>query len=140
VVDVDHSFDANGLYALRATLAAHASELGATDQQIEHLIIVGSELANNAVRHGGGSGRLRLWHHGSTLYCQVTDQGPGIADPTVGHSRPDPRSSDAGRGMWICRRLTTELIIENGPDGRGTVVTAAIPAPKIRQPGPDALR
>ena len=123
-VDVDQPFDAEGLYALRATLAAHASRHGAPEQQIEHLIVVASELATNAIRHGGGAGRLRLWHHDNTLYCQVTDNGPGITDPTNPYG---------GRGIWITRHLTSELHIEPGPNGRGTTITAAIP----RQSRPD---
>lgn len=133
-VDVDQPFDADGLYALRATLAAHASRHGTPEQQIEHLIIVASELAANAIRHGGGAGRLRLWHHDTTLYCQVTDQGPGITDPVVGTTPPDPTNPYGGRGIWITRHLTSELRIEPGPNGRGTItITAAIP----RQNRPD---
>src|SRR5882757_550746 len=58
--DVDEPFDLDGLHALRSTLAAHASELGAPDRQIEALVIVASELATNAIRHGSGHGRIRL--------------------------------------------------------------------------------
>src|SRR5262245_21277362 len=128
-VDVDQPFDVDDLYALRQTLAAHASRHGAPGQQIDHLLIVASELASNAVRHGGGSGRLRLWHADGVLYCQVTDDGVGLVDRTVGTVPRDPTSSDGGRGMWICRNLTEELVIETGVNGRGTTVTSAIPRP-----------
>jgi anti-sigma regulatory factor (Ser/Thr protein kinase) len=126
VVDVDQPFDADGLYALRATLAAHASRLGAANEQIDHLLIVAGELATNAIRHGGGNGRLRLWHQDQILYCQVSDQGPGIADPTIGTTAPDPSTAEGGRGMWICRQLAAEITIDRGPHGRGATVTTAI--------------
>jgi anti-sigma regulatory factor (Ser/Thr protein kinase) len=127
VVDVDQPFDLGGLYTLRETLAAHASRLGADDDQIDHLLIVASELATNAIRHGGGSGRVRLWRHDAVLFCQVSDHGPGIIDPTAaGTAAPDLTRLDGGRGLWICRNLTADLRIEPGPDGRGAVVTAAI--------------
>jgi anti-sigma regulatory factor (Ser/Thr protein kinase) len=126
--DVDQPVDGDGLYGLRETLAAHASRLGADDEKIDHLLIVASELAANAVRHGGGTGHVRLWHHDGQLFCQVSDHGPGISDPTVGTALPAPTAGDGGRGLWICRRLTTELSIEHGPDGHGTIVTAAIAA------------
>jgi anti-sigma regulatory factor (Ser/Thr protein kinase) len=61
---VDHWFDADGLYTLRAEVAAHASALGATGPQGETLVVVAGELATNAIRHGGGRGRLRLWRDG----------------------------------------------------------------------------
>ncbi|MET7425908.1 ATP-binding protein [Dactylosporangium sp. NPDC005555] len=127
-VDVDQTFDVDGLYGLRATLAAHASRLGADDEQIEHLLLVASELATNAIIHGGGTGQLRLWHHDTVLYCQVTDQGPGILDPAGGSTMPDPTRSEGGRGLWICRNLTAELSVDVGPDGRGTTVTATLPS------------
>lgn len=123
VVAVDHHFDADGLYALRAEIAAHADHLGAGSDEIEDLVIVGSELASNAIRHGGGTGRLRLWRQGKVLYCQVSDTGPGMADPDAGRAAPDP-SAVGGRGLWISRQLCDELLVTTGPGG--TTVTAAV--------------
>jgi anti-sigma regulatory factor (Ser/Thr protein kinase) len=123
VAVVDQPFDADGLYSLRAALAAHASRLGAPSVVLERLLIVAGELATNAVRHGGGSGRLRLWRAGTELRCQISDEGPGIAEPAVGHQPPGPMAT-SGRGMWICRQLCEELIIDS--DGRGTAVTAVL--------------
>jgi anti-sigma regulatory factor (Ser/Thr protein kinase) len=119
-------FNVGDLHALRSTLAAHASVLGAPEEQIEHLLIVASELATNAIRHGGGTGRLRMWHRQGTLYCEVTDGGPGIADGKLGTERPDPHRGDAHRGLWICRNLAHQLTIRNNPDGNGATVTAVI--------------
>jgi anti-sigma regulatory factor (Ser/Thr protein kinase) len=123
--DLDQPFDAQGLYALRATVAAHAGRLGIAQEASERLLIVASELAANAIRHGGGRGRLLLWLADDRVYCQVSDEGPGIADASVGTEPPDPAGAGGGRGMWICRRLAEELIIE---PGRGAVVTAVLAA------------
>jgi anti-sigma regulatory factor (Ser/Thr protein kinase) len=128
-IDLEQSFDGDSLYALRASLAAHASRFGAGNEEIEHLLIVASELASNAVRHGGGKGLIRLWHSATAIFCQVTDEGPGFTDPTVGTTLPDPAGRHGGRGIWICRNLTTELIIARGPSDRGATVTATLPAP-----------
>jgi len=122
-VAVDHQFDADGLYSLRAALAAHADHLGAVPEQVERLLIVGGELATNAIRHGGGSGRMRLWRDGGVLRCQIIDHGPGLSDKTAGSRRPEPTAL-GGRGLWIVRQLCTDLSIESGPEG--TVVTATI--------------
>lgn len=122
---VDQPFDGDGLYQLRATLSAHAPLLELSAEQTEHLLIVAGELATNAIRHGGGGGRLRMWRHGGTLFCQVTDSGPGIADPAVGTTPPD-QARAGGRGVWICRRLCAELLIENAEPGPGAVVTAVL--------------
>lgn len=122
---VDQPFDGDGLYGLRATLTAHAPLLGISAEQTEHLLIVAGELATNAIRHGGGSGRLRLWRQSGTLFCQVSDDGPGIADLLVGTSPPD-QARAGGRGVWICRQLCAELLIERAVPGPGAVVTAVI--------------
>jgi anti-sigma regulatory factor (Ser/Thr protein kinase) len=126
-VDLDQTFDLNSLHMLRQTVAAHADRLGAQEDQVERLIIVAGELATNAIRHGGGRGRLLLWHHDDALCCQVSDQGPGIKDPTAGTSPPKPLAGEGGgRGLWICRNLASELTISTGPDGHGTIVQAVI--------------
>src|SRR2546429_9741611 len=61
---LEQRFDRDSLYALRAAVAAHAAHMGAPPDRVSHLVIVASELASNAVRHGGGKGRLRLWRGG----------------------------------------------------------------------------
>jgi anti-sigma regulatory factor (Ser/Thr protein kinase) len=128
--DLDQPFDAESLYALRSTIAAHAERLGIIEEQADAVLIVASELATNAIRHGSGAGRVRLWLRGGALYCRVTDTGPGIADHTVGTTVPDVVGT-GGRGMWICRQLCDEVIIEPGRDadgatGNGAAVTAVM--------------
>jgi anti-sigma regulatory factor (Ser/Thr protein kinase) len=133
VVILDQPFDADGLYTLRAAVAAHAGQLGLPDDQLDSLLIVAGELASNAVRHGGGRGRLRLWRDPTGLHCQISDHGPGITDHTVGTTPPTPTHA-RGRGMWICRQLSDTLVIRPGDHGHGATVTAVIRLD--RQPSP----
>lgn len=113
------------LHALRRRAAALARSLGMPRDRVANLMVVVSELATNAIRHGGGTGRLTVWRHGPNLHCQVSDQGPGIADPQAGSPRPDLVAT-CGRGLWICRQMAADLII-SCLDGRpGTTVTAVI--------------
>lgn len=143
VVNLDQRFDSDALYSLRAALTAHASDLGASPVLVEQLLIMASELATNAVRHGGGAGRLRMWRDHGQLHLQISDRGPGLADPTVG-TRPPDRLAIGGRGMWICRQLCDDLVIDTGVGG--TTITAVLrldgpeggdgtePAPPARRP------
>jgi anti-sigma regulatory factor (Ser/Thr protein kinase) len=124
-VILDQPFDADELYTLRAAVAAHAAQLELSGDRLDDLLIVAGELATNAIRHGGGGGRLRLWHDPTALHCQISDHGPGIADVTVGSTRPKPTDA-RGRGMWICRQLADTLVIQPGDHGRGATVTAVI--------------
>jgi anti-sigma regulatory factor (Ser/Thr protein kinase) len=120
---LDQPFGLDGLYSLRAAVAAHAARLGASPTVIDQLVIVVSELASNAIRHGGGAGRLRLSGDPDRIHLEISDHGPGMTDPTRGIDRPEPTAT-GGRGLWICRQLTPHLDITTGP--RGTTITAVI--------------
>ncbi|GAA4708316.1 ATP-binding protein [Phytohabitans rumicis] len=123
VTALDQRFDADGLYALRAAVAAHAAQLGAGEETVEELVVIANELATNAIRHGGGAGRLRLWRDGPVIRCEVSDGGPGV-DPAAGHERA-PLTAYGGRGLWVVRQMSRDVDVTTGP--RGATVTAAIP-------------
>src|SRR5688572_23695968 len=76
---LDQPFDADSLVALRAAVAAHGDCWGLSRQQITDLVLIAHELASNAVRHGGGVGRLRLAMVDGSVVCEVADSGPGFA-------------------------------------------------------------
>src|SRR5260370_39144366 len=67
------AFDADSLYALRAAVAAHAAQAGLPQHRADDLVVAAHELAANAILHGAGHGRLRLWRQEQALQCQVTD-------------------------------------------------------------------
>ncbi len=117
-------FDANGLYALRAAVSAHASSLGMKSDQLGALLVVATELATNAIRHGGTMGQLRLWRVDEAIFCQVIDDGPGIAKPDQAGTQPVPLNADEGRGLWIVRQLSDQLVIDNRHPG--ATVTAVL--------------
>ena len=86
---LDQAFDSDSLYSLRAAVAAHGSQAGLSDGRTRDLVLAVHELAANAVRHGAGQGRLRLWAADDAVRCEVTDQGvPGETD-----------AADAGRAV-----------------------------------------
>jgi anti-sigma regulatory factor (Ser/Thr protein kinase) len=123
-VPLDQRFVRGDLYAIRAAVAAHASALGAAQEDVENLVIVASELATNAIVHGGGSGRLRLWSVDGMLAMQVADEGQGLPDPDhAGLRRQDP-AAPGGRGLWLARQLCTQVRIH--ADAAGTQVTVAV--------------
>ena len=122
---LDQTFDASNLLPLRSAVAAYAAELGA-GARVDDLVLIAHELASNAVRHGGGGGRLRLWRDDYRVICRVSDDGRGIASAgDAGAELPGPRS-EGGRGLWIARRLAA-VRIDSGP--RGTTITAAVLLP-----------
>jgi anti-sigma regulatory factor (Ser/Thr protein kinase) len=98
------------------------ARLGLPEQNISGLLIVATELATNAIRHGGGTGRLRLWRTDNTLHLQVSDDGPGITDPYLAGTRPVPLTAVGGRGLWIVRQLCDDLHVATTA---GTTMTAS---------------
>src|SRR5580700_6002436 len=72
---LDQAFDADSLYALRAAVAAHATQAGLAPGRADDLVIAVHELAANAVRHGAGHGRLRVWRSDQALLCEISDDG-----------------------------------------------------------------
>jgi anti-sigma regulatory factor (Ser/Thr protein kinase) len=122
---LDLPFEADGLYALRASLAVHAARLGASADETERLVMVASELATNAIRHGGGRGRLRLWSSDGFLYCEIDDDGDGLADLDMGRTRPGPTAA-GGRGIWMSRQLSDEFAIVAGPTGTKVRIAIAL--------------
>jgi anti-sigma regulatory factor (Ser/Thr protein kinase) len=79
------------------------------------------EVTGNAVQHGGGRGRARLWYADGALRCRVTDDGPGLTDQAIPATLPDPCSDSAfdedGRGLWLARELSDRLHITGGAGG-----------------------
>ncbi|KUL29450.1 ATP-binding protein [Actinoplanes awajinensis] len=116
-------FDSHSLYAVRSAVAAHAVALGLPEERLSTLLLIATELATNAFRHGGGSGRLRLWRTEESVFLQVSDDGPGLARPQEAGRRPAPLSSPGGRGLWIVRQIADHLDITTEP---GTTITAGL--------------
>ncbi|HET9170765.1 MAG TPA: sensor histidine kinase [Actinospica sp.] len=115
-------FDLGALPDLRAAVRRHAVELGLGEHRVSDFVLVADELAANSVRHGGGGGVLRLWHHGPYAVCEVHDQGV-ITDQLVGRRRPDFTHHVGGAGLWTANRLCDLLLIRSA-EAFGTSVRA----------------
>jgi anti-sigma regulatory factor (Ser/Thr protein kinase) len=119
---LDQRFDRDSLVPLRNAVAAHASRLGVAAEQIEHIVLVAYELASNAVRHGGGHGRLRLAADDGMIGCTVTDEGGGFGGAELaGLTRPEP-TAGSGRGLWLVRCVADS--VEISVDDVGTTAVA----------------
>lgn len=148
---LDQAFDSGTLYALRAAAQAHAMAAGLAEDRTDDLMISVHELAANAVRHGGGGGRVRMWQRDGALHCQVEDgglpatareapcgeeagsgagdQNAKAADETPG---PDQNVADRwpflpGHGLWLVRLVSDQLSLSSGPDGSRVAVVFFLP-------------
>lgn len=121
-VALEQPFTVADLYTLRAAVSAHAD--GLPSEVVDALLIITGELSSNVVQYGGGAGRLTLYRSGNDVILQVSDQGPGIADPGDAGRAPVPSGAPSGRGLWMVRQLSRHLDIVAG--AHGTTVTATV--------------
>ncbi len=128
---LEQVFDSGSLYALRAAVAAHAAETGLPRPRVYDVVVAAHELAANAVRHGAGHGRLRLWADGQVLYCQVRDDGPAKAagDGEAGSADAAPWPSEHGHGLWLIGQVADQASVHRGPGGTTVTVSFTIGSP-----------
>jgi two-component sensor histidine kinase len=148
VLVLDLVFDSDTLAALRAGVKARACEAGLPEARAEDVVLAVHELAANAVSHGAGARRLRIWKLAGSLHCQVEDgeplasgnpgEPPDHADseaadagdysgPTSGHPLP----CKPGHGLWLVRQVADRVRILSG--ARGTLATVAFDLPARRE-------
>jgi anti-sigma regulatory factor (Ser/Thr protein kinase) len=132
---LDMYFTGEDLSRLRRCLADVVRLAGLAEPRRSDFVLAVHEVTGNAVQHGGGRGRARLWYADGALRCRVTDDGPGLSDQAIPATLPDPCSdsdsdsdsnSDSGfgfgfdehgRGLWLARELSDRLYITGGPGG-----------------------
>jgi anti-sigma regulatory factor (Ser/Thr protein kinase) len=131
---LDQAFDTDSLYALRSAVAAHAAAAGMGRHQVYDVTAVAHELAANAVLHGAGHGRLRLWADEKFLYCRVSDDGrgqpaeePAQAGPpgragTAAPGSASPWPAEHGHGLWLAEQIADQVSISHGPEGTTATV------------------
>jgi anti-sigma regulatory factor (Ser/Thr protein kinase) len=113
---LDLGFDSGTLHTVRAQIRACVSHAGFPEGQAEDVVLAVHELAANAVSHGAGAGRLRVWNLAGALYCQVDD----------GDS-PDRASVNSlpcahGHGLWVVQQVADQMQSLSGPGGTSVLV------------------
>jgi anti-sigma regulatory factor (Ser/Thr protein kinase) len=152
-VTLDQQFDEATLHIVRETVLAHATAMGMPDERALDVMLAVHELAANAVRHGGGSGRIQMQVTGGELVCRVSDYGPGSRNGQPPGSKPDrqqhpigstvpaqPWPYQPGHGLWLVRQVADRISVVSGPAGsQVTAVFALVPsnvAGDFAGPGP----
>ncbi|WP_371776723.1 ATP-binding protein [Streptomyces sp. NBC_01438] len=87
----------------------------------ETLILVVSELATNALRHGGGSYTLRLDATAESVHVAVSD--PSASPPR--ERDPDLSDGTGGFGWHMIRHLADDVTTVPGP-GQGKTIYARL--------------
>ena len=122
---LDQEFDSGTLYRLRAAVHAHADQAGLSEDRAGDVVLAVHELAANAVAHGSGHGRLRMWVLRDALRCEIVDGGPAGTGEAL--EAADPWPSVHGHGLWLVRQVADHLDLRSGPRGTRAVATFALP-------------
>jgi anti-sigma regulatory factor (Ser/Thr protein kinase) len=88
----------------RALIRDHGAAVGLSRRTIEDVSLAVTEVATNALIHGGAPRRLWTYVADEHLVCQVHDAGSGLPDPLAGYLPPEA-DRPSGRGLWLAHQL-----------------------------------
>ena len=99
---------------LREHLARELAAEEVGQAQSLDMLLAATEVAENAVQHGGGIEEVRLGRADGRFVCEIIDRGEGFDDPTAGYLAP---REGVGNGLWVARQLTWRLEFFHSPIG-----------------------
>ncbi len=113
---------------IRQQVRARAAATGLSLVDQTKLVTAASELARNALVHGGGGmARVEMVTSASGragIKVTFSDTGPGIADPDLALTDGWSTGNGLGLGLSGARRLVDEFTLTSEP-GAGTTVVVA---------------
>ncbi len=112
----EHEITSDTLFELRHFLSAEAERAGLSRARVHDLVLSAHEIATNSIRHGGGSGVLRIWREHDTVICDVRDRGRIAQQPLVGRVRPE-LGATGGWGLWLANQLCDLVQLRELPEG-----------------------
>ncbi|WP_338092630.1 ATP-binding protein [Salipiger mangrovisoli] len=112
--------------AARQAVARMLKERGLSAMQVTRFATAVSEIARNAIVHGGG-GQISIYLDDRNKYLRVEcrDQGPGIEDVTLAMTEGYTTAGGLGKGLGGAKRLSHGFEIRSAP-GEGTTVSMSV--------------
>ena len=110
----EHFFDGD-LHALRVAVADDPLLDGLSRAKRSDLVFVVHEAATNAIKHGDGRCRARIWREYDAIVSEV-ETPTQITDPLAGCVRP-PADALHGRGLWLINQLCDLVELRSGDAG-----------------------
>lgn len=79
------------------------------------LVFAVNEAASNAVRHGDGLARARVWREANEVIGEIST-ATTIDDPLAGRRTPAP-GDDGGRGLWLINQMCDLVEVRSHEQG-----------------------
>ncbi|PZG55531.1 ATP-binding protein [Spongiactinospora gelatinilytica] len=109
------------LQAVRAYAAAYVRALGLADDWVADFLVATNEVATNAVIHGAGVARLRVWDAGGQVVAEVYDEGVWPRAEGEPELKPPGPYPTGGMGLWLAHTVASGFRLSTG--AAGTTVT-----------------
>jgi anti-sigma regulatory factor (Ser/Thr protein kinase) len=130
-------FDRGTLGQLRHLVGERLVAAGLHGSASYKLLLAIHEAAVNAVSHGGGSGRLWLWRKAGSMWCEISDDGPGMPPGFTLATGPPEAGEFGNRGLWLIKQFCADLDIGSTPAGGTRLLLGyPLPAPASADRGP----
>lgn len=99
----------------RSFAVNYAGWVGLSQDGIEDLQLVATELATNSLMYTDGACRLAFWRDDDYLVCEARDSGR-LDDPLVGRLDPGP-TGPASRGLFLVNAISDLVRTHTGSTG-----------------------
>jgi anti-sigma regulatory factor (Ser/Thr protein kinase) len=120
-----HPITMASLSELRIPIRQRLSAAGLSGSALDSFLLAIHEAAANAQQHAGG-GRLWLWRHQGSVWCEISDDGPGLpADAETRAQAPDLPRQHAG--LWLIQQICPDLEIIRDPRGTRLLLHRPLP-------------
>lgn len=104
----------------RSFAADYAGWVGLSQDGLDDLQMIATELATNSLQYAGGSCQLAFWRHNEHLVCEARDGGR-LRDPFVGFKRPSGGGT-ASRGLFLVNAMAD--LVRTHTTTNGTTIQA----------------
>jgi anti-sigma regulatory factor (Ser/Thr protein kinase) len=113
----------------RSFAVNYAGWVGMSQDGIDDLQLVATELATNSLMYTGGACQLAFWRQDEHLVCEARDTGR-LDDPLVGRLDPGP-TGPASRGLFLVNAISD--LVRTHTTSAGTTIQAYLrfdPSPR----------
>lgn len=125
---LDRSFGRDDISVIRHEVQKRLLVSGFSGDRLHGFVLAVNEVITNVVLHAGGRGRVELKIDDGSVWCTVTDSGPGIPKHYLSPPNVPEAFEVGGRGIWLAYALCDEVTMATGPIGTTLGLRMALPS------------